>query len=574
MAIVVESQIRTLPVINPEIRKRKRLTEGVVTGLLMNIVSGTYQPGDMLPAEAEIGGEYDVSRTVVREAVKIVEDKGLISVVQGRGSTVLPREDWNALDADIIARQMAQPDSQQVFEEAHRRAHGAGVRDGRTGSQTADAGIGGAHADGARSGSGAGGQPDRYLEYDYEFHHLITEASGNRIARGIMVSLEGPLRASRQLTSQLAGAFESAQPFHRSIFEAIVAGDSDLARKTMRQHLLESRRMSRPTSSLGAPRTWVSLGRRTAGREFWVMERFKGVLVAIATPMDASGRLDEPAFRVHVDALIDAGVHGIVPGGSPGEVMTLNADEYQRLIALAVEQVAGRVSVVAGCSANATHQVIANCRAAEDAGADGLMVTDPFYSIRPSRAPPRTTTTSVAASSSPIVVDDNPGTTGVDASPELLGLLSQNPHIEYVKESSGDASRVTRILEATGGRMTVLSGTDHMALDHFSTGAQGWVSASANVLAAQCVALYRLAIEDADLQAARDLYREMHPFLTYSEVSGHGIQAIKAAMVFVDRPLGEPRPPLRAVSPQTLAEVKPMVERALRAPLPAAANQG
>ncbi len=304
------------------------------------------------------------------------------------------------------------------------------------------------------------------------------------------------------------------------------------------------------------------------------MERFKGVLVAIATPMDASGRLDEPAFRGHVDALIDAGVHGIVPGGSTGEVMTLDADEYQRLIALAVEQVAGRVSVVAGCSANATHQVIANCRAAQDAGADGLMVTHPFYS-HPTEPELFAHYDDIGRSVElPIVVYNNPGTTGVDASPELLGLLSQIPHIEYVKESSGDASRVTRILEATGGRMTVLSGTDHMALDHFSTGAQGWVSASANVLAAQCVALYRLAIEGADLQAARDLYREMHPFLTYSEVSGHGIQAIKAAMVFVDRPLGEPRPPLRAVSPQTLAEVKPMVERALTAPLPAAANQG
>jgi len=85
--------------------------------------------------------------------------------------------------------------------------------------------------------------PDGYLEFDYEFHHLITEASGNRIARGIMASLEGPLRASRHLTSQLPGAFDSAQPFHRSIFDALVAGDPGLARRIMRQHLLESRRM-------------------------------------------------------------------------------------------------------------------------------------------------------------------------------------------------------------------------------------------------------------------------------------------------------------------------------------------
>jgi DNA-binding FadR family transcriptional regulator len=215
----------------------------VVAGLLANIVSGTYQAGDMLPAEAEIGGEYDVSRTVVREAVKIVEDKGLVSVVQGRGSTVLPREDWNALDADIIARQMEQADNGQVFEELtvvrmaleSEMAAQAATRLTPDLEQRMLAAL--------DEGAEFADDPDSYLEYDYEFHRLITEASGNRIARGIMASLEGPLRASRHLTSRLTGAFESAQPFHRSIFEAIASGDSDLARRIMREHLLESRRM-------------------------------------------------------------------------------------------------------------------------------------------------------------------------------------------------------------------------------------------------------------------------------------------------------------------------------------------
>lgn len=304
------------------------------------------------------------------------------------------------------------------------------------------------------------------------------------------------------------------------------------------------------------------------------MPSFKGVMVALSTPMDASGQLDEPAFRSHLDALIDAGVHGVVPGGSTGEVMTLDADEYQRLISLTVEHVGGRVPVIAGCSANPTHQVIANCHAAQEAGVDGLMVTHPFYS-HPTEGELYRHYEDIGRSAAlPIVVYNNPGTTGVDAPPELLGRMSEIPHIEYVKESSGDASRLTRILDASEGRMAVFSGTDHMALDHFATGASGWVSASANVLAAQCVALYRLAVEDRDLQAARELYREIHPFLTYSEVSGHGIQAIKASMAFVGRPLGEPRPPLRAISAETLATLRPMVERALRAPLPAVARRG
>jgi 4-hydroxy-tetrahydrodipicolinate synthase len=303
------------------------------------------------------------------------------------------------------------------------------------------------------------------------------------------------------------------------------------------------------------------------------MTNFKGVFVALSTPFDESGRLDEQAFRGHLDGLIEAGVHGLVPGGSTGEVMTLDADEYQRLIALTVEHVAGRVPVVAGCSANATHQVIANCRAAENAGADGLMVIHPFYSHPTEEELFRHYEDIGTSATLPIVLYNNPGTTGVDASPELLGRISQVPHIDYVKESSGDASRLTRILDASEGRLTVFSGTDHLALDHFATGAQGWVSASSNVLAAQCVALYELAVEAADFDAARALYQEIQPFLTYSEVSGHGIQAIKASMALIGRPLGEPRAPLRAISAATLAEVKPMIERALQAPLPSTAAQ-
>ena len=96
-----------------------------------------------------------------------------------------------------------------------------------------------------RAGAEYADDPDGYLEHDYEFHRLVTEASGNRIGRGIMASLEAPLRASRRVTSQLPGAFESAQGFHEAIFEAIADGDPDLARLAMRKHLLESRRMLR-----------------------------------------------------------------------------------------------------------------------------------------------------------------------------------------------------------------------------------------------------------------------------------------------------------------------------------------
>ena len=117
--------------------------------------------------------------------------------------------------------------------------------------------------------------------------------------------------------------------------------------------------------------------------------------------------------------------------------------------------------------------------------------------------------------------------------------------------------------------MTVLSGSDHLALDMFVTGATGWISGTANVIAAQSVALFDLVTRHGDLAAARAIFREVHPFVTYAETSGHGIQAIKASMALLGRPMGDPRAPLRRLPAVAFEVVRPLVERALAAPLPA-----
>jgi DNA-binding FadR family transcriptional regulator len=222
---------------NPEVRKRKRLTERVVAGLLAHIVSGKYDPGEMLPSEGELGDEFDVSRTVIREAVKIVEHKGLVIVIQGRGSTVQPAEAWNSLDPQIIEFQLEHDGGGRVYEElmlvrialesemaAEAAAHlteqlESGLREAIDGSD--------AHRT----------EPDVLVEHDVSFHRLITEASGNRIGRGIMASLDGPLRASFRLAVRVPAEGLRAHAYHEPIFTAIAGRDPNLARRTMREHL-------------------------------------------------------------------------------------------------------------------------------------------------------------------------------------------------------------------------------------------------------------------------------------------------------------------------------------------------
>jgi GntR family galactonate operon transcriptional repressor len=180
--------------------------------------------------------------------VKIIEDKGLVSVIQGRGSTVQPSDGWNSLDAEIIAGQMGQADNRHVFEDltAVRVALECEMAAGAAARLTSD--LEERMRAAIESEGGQADDPEGFLQYDYEFHRLVTEASGNRIGRGIMASLEAPLLASRRVTSQLPGAFQSAHGHHQAVLQAILDRDPDQARRAMRAHLRDSSRMFRESA--------------------------------------------------------------------------------------------------------------------------------------------------------------------------------------------------------------------------------------------------------------------------------------------------------------------------------------
>lgn len=295
------------------------------------------------------------------------------------------------------------------------------------------------------------------------------------------------------------------------------------------------------------------------------MTRFAGVFPPIITPFTDAGELDVPALHGHIDFLIEAGVHGLIPAGSTGEAISLSLDEYHTLVRETISHTAGRVPVLAGCSANATQQVVANCRFAEEAGADGIMITHPYYSL-PDEAELYQHYVTVAESVSlPIMIYNNPFTTGVDSSPELLGRLSECDTIQYVKESSLDCTRIIRILEAAGDRLAVFSGTDNQVLEHLIVGATGWVSGAANVIPRQCVALYELGRDPHRIQDAVALYRKLYAYLTLCEASGKFVQIAKAGLERIGRRGGLPRPPLLPLSGVLKVQMEQALEQALQA---------
>jgi GntR family transcriptional regulator, galactonate operon transcriptional repressor len=210
----------------------------IVDVLVRRIVTGQYAEGTELPTEAELATEFGVSRPPVREAMKVLQDKGLLRLGQGRRSVVLDRASWNPLDPDVLTMELANPHRHaRVFEDLSFVRIALEAQMARQAAERATAeqvdGMRRAVAEMARHV----GDPDTYVDHDVHFHALVVAAGDNHIARAIMQTISRPLRESRRLTNQIPGGVARAHQFHTEIFERIAARDPEGAAAAMRAHL-------------------------------------------------------------------------------------------------------------------------------------------------------------------------------------------------------------------------------------------------------------------------------------------------------------------------------------------------
>jgi len=272
-------------------------------------------------------------------------------------------------------------------------------------------------------------------------------------------------------------------------------------------------------------------------------EKFKGVVAAMATPMTAEQEVDLARLEELTERLISGGVHGLAPLGSTGEFYALSPGERGSVARTVVQVTAGRVPVIVGANAGSTRDVIAFCQEAERLGADGVLLAPPYYSL-PTEAELLEHFRAIADTICiPIMLYNYPGRAGVDLTPELVERLSEFDGIDYIKESSGDATRVTDILVRCGERMTVFCGSDTLALESLAAGAAGWVGGVANVLPEEHRYLYELVTEGR-LDEARELYYRLIPLLQLFEGGGQYTQLVKAGCGIRGLDVGPPRAPL------------------------------
>lgn len=288
--------------------------------------------------------------------------------------------------------------------------------------------------------------------------------------------------------------------------------------------------------------------------------KFEGSYVALVTPFDRDGRLDEEVYRQMIRRQLKGGTRGLVPCGSTGEAATLVHEEHRRAIEIACDESRGEVPVIAGVGANATWKAVESAREAESLGADALLVLAPYYN-KPTQEGIYQHFRAVARESRlPIVVYNIPGRTGVNILPKTLARLAKDfPTIVAVKEAAGSLDQVSEILTLTKTGFTVLSGDDSLTVPMMAVGAKGVVSVVANVAPEETQALCAAALK-GDYKKAAALHLKLFPLIKSLFVETNPIP-VKAALAMMGLCRPEPRLPLTPLSP----EHRPALRKALKA---------
>ncbi|KWX20595.1 dihydrodipicolinate synthase [Mycolicibacterium wolinskyi] len=268
-----------------------------------------------------------------------------------------------------------------------------------------------------------------------------------------------------------------------------------------------------------------------------------GILAYPVTPFTADNDVDTGKLAALVERLVADGAHGIVPLGSTGESAYLTEAEFDAVVDTTIGVVGRRVPVIIGASDLTTANTIRRAQYAERAGADAVMVVPISYWKLSERELRQHYAAIGAAIGIPIMVYNNPATSGIDMSPELLvSMFEDIDNVTMVKESTGDLSRMQRIAELSDGQLPFYNGNNPLALKAFNAGAKGWCTAAPNLRPQPCLDLYE-AVRAGDGSRAEALYEGLRPLLEFI-VAGGLPTTVKAGLELLGQGVGDPRPPL------------------------------
>lgn len=237
---------------------------------------------------------------------------------------------------------------------------------------------------------------------------------------------------------------------------------------------------------------------------------FSGSIVAIITPFK-NGQVDEEGFRKLIEFQIENGTSAIVPCGTTGESATLNMEEHNRVIEIAIEAVRKRVPVIAGTGGNSTAEACELTLHAKKAGADATLQVVPYYNKPTQEGMYQHFATIAREAPLPQVLYNIPGRTGVNMTPETVARLAELSEIVAIKEASGNLGQMADVVSLAGDKITLLSGDDNLTLPVLAIGGKGVISVIANAVPRESADLVKAWMEGRPDEARRIFY-ELLPF--------------------------------------------------------------
>lgn len=254
---------------------------------------------------------------------------------------------------------------------------------------------------------------------------------------------------------------------------------------------------------------------------------WNGIYPALTTKFTKDDKLDLPLFEKNLAAQIDAGIDGIILGGTLGESSVISTAEKETLVKFAIEKVAGRIPVILNIAEGSTREALQQVEYAKMWGAQGLMALPPMRYKSDHRETVQWFKTIANATDLPIIIYNNPVDYKTLITLDMFDEMKECKNIEAVKESTRDVTNVTRMRNRFGNRYKILCGVDPLAMEELCLGADGWVAGLVCAFPRETVAIYRL-VKAGRIEEAAKIYRWFMPLLEL-DIHPKLVQYIKLA---------------------------------------------
>jgi 4-hydroxy-tetrahydrodipicolinate synthase len=288
------------------------------------------------------------------------------------------------------------------------------------------------------------------------------------------------------------------------------------------------------------------------------MTDFHGVFPYLVSPIDASGQIRTKVLEKLCDDLIAAGVHGLTPLGSTGEFAYLNAAQRLAVVGTTIAAAERRVPVVAGVVSTSTADAVAQAKAYQKLGADGILAILEAYFPLPDGGVESYFRAIADAVDIPVVIYTNPQFQRSDLTLDVIERLAAHPRIGYIKDASTNTGRLLSIINRCGDQIKVFSASAHIPAAVMLIGGLGWMAGPACIISRQSVALYELCKAkrwDEAMVLQRKLWRVNEAFARFNLAA-----CIKAGLAIQGYDVGDPVPPQAALT----SEQRKVVEAVLR----------